>query len=277
MKLPIKSIAAAVSLALISAAAHSQSATLGTTAPSTNGLYLSIWDTSTNSEIVNLNNAYSTITAASGALGPNSAGGAFVMAANPDGTGNVLQLNFGVIPGFSSTFSSSDIPNTSYMVTAAVTGGAGTEGFEATSATTPITAYGGVNAITGNITGEIAAWQGDPTVSSSGYAVDTTNTKAWAVQSGLLNSGLLVSGQQFGGAVGTALGFYNVTTTAAHKSVITQYANATGNGFWFLSSSGDLTYNVPSASAPVPLPAAVWLLGSGLLGLAGIGRRRAAA
>jgi hypothetical protein len=42
-----------------------------------------------------------------------------------------------------------------------------------------------------------------------------------------------------------------------------------------LGTDGSLT--LLQQSAPVPLPAAVWLFGSGLLGLAGIGRRRAAA
>jgi hypothetical protein len=41
-----------------------------------------------------------------------------------------------------------------------------------------------------------------------------------------------------------------------------------------LSSTGALS--VSSATSPVPLPAAVWLFGSGLLGLLGVGRRRAA-
>jgi hypothetical protein len=39
-----------------------------------------------------------------------------------------------------------------------------------------------------------------------------------------------------------------------------------------LTSTGTLE-NVPS---PVPVPAALWLFGSGLLGLAGVGRRKAA-
>jgi hypothetical protein len=53
--------------------------------------------------------------------------------------------------------------------------------------------------------------------------------------------------------------------------VTTTYA-----GFWFLSSAGQLTYNIVAEAAPVPLPAAVWLLGSGLMGLIGVGRRRRA-
>jgi len=43
-------------------------------------------------------------------------------------------------------------------------------------------------------------------------------------------------------------------------------------GSWLLTSTGQLTYtNAPSA---VPVPAAVWLFGSGLIGLAGIARRK---
>jgi len=43
-------------------------------------------------------------------------------------------------------------------------------------------------------------------------------------------------------------------------------------GSWLLTSSGQLTYtNTPSA---VPVPAAVWLFGSGLVGLVGIARRK---
>ncbi len=43
-------------------------------------------------------------------------------------------------------------------------------------------------------------------------------------------------------------------------------------GNWTLASNGDLTYS--SAPAAVPVPAAVWLLGSGLFGLVGVARRR---
>lgn len=42
-------------------------------------------------------------------------------------------------------------------------------------------------------------------------------------------------------------------------------------------SGGLLSFTAAGGTAPVPLPAAAWLLGSGLLGLVGIGRRRAAA
>jgi hypothetical protein len=43
-----------------------------------------------------------------------------------------------------------------------------------------------------------------------------------------------------------------------------------------LATNGTLTFTGNSVTAPVPLPAAVWLLGSGLMGLVGVSRRRKA-
>jgi hypothetical protein len=283
MKFSITSVGAAVGLALISASANaalSPPAQNLTSAPTSTGLYLAVYDSGSNaSEIVNLSYDQSAITAASGNLTPNAANGAFVQTAAPTGTGTVLQLNFGQISGFSGTgaiFNSANEATTNFMVIDAISGGAGTEAFQATGTSTPVTAYGGVNTVVQSIQGEIAGWQG--AAPTSGDLKDTTGVPVYSVQTGPLASGELVSGQFFTGGLNTAVNFYDVTTTAAHKSVVTQYANATGAGYWFLSSSGDLTYNVPTAGvAPVPLPAAVWLLGSGLLGLAGIGRRRNAA
>ena len=42
---------------------------------------------------------------------------------------------------------------------------------------------------------------------------------------------------------------------------------------WRLSSSGELSYGTP---AVIPVPAAVWLLGSALVGVLGISRRKRA-
>jgi hypothetical protein len=44
-----------------------------------------------------------------------------------------------------------------------------------------------------------------------------------------------------------------------------------------LDASGVLTFTGNSGGSPVPLPAAVWLFGSGLMGLVGVSRRRKAA
>ena len=278
MKLILKPLAAAITLALASVSAHAALApptqTLASPPTTQTGLYLAVYDSAgNNSEIVNLSYDQSAITAASGALTPNSATSPFVSTTAPTGTGNVLQLNFGQISGFGSLFTSANAATTNFMVIDGISGSAGNEQFQATSASTPITAYGGVGTVISSIQTEIAAWQAS--APNSGDVKDTTGTQTYSVKTGPLLGGTLITGQNFAGSVGSALGFYDVTTTSAHKDVVTPYANSTGAGYWFLSTSGDLTWNVPTAgTAPVPLPAAVWLLGSGLLGMAGIARRR---
>lgn len=75
------------------------------------------------------------------------------------------------------------------------------------------------------------------------------------------------------GALGQALGFFELvptSRTSTSPATVTAYQYAGGFGTWLLSQSGGLTYNVPV----VPLPAAVWLLLSGMGALATVGRRR---
>ena len=77
------------------------------------------------------------------------------------------------------------------------------------------------------------------------------------------------------GAVGQALQFFMVTpssTSGPAAASVYQYANAEGASTWQLNADGTLNY--AAAAAAVPLPAAVWLFGSGLIGLVGIARRR---
>lgn len=78
-----------------------------------------------------------------------------------------------------------------------------------------------------------------------------------------------------GTGVGAFYSFVNNGGPSSQQSNKALYGNAQGNGAWILQSNGTLTYHTAeAAAAAVPLPAAVWLFGSGLMGLVGIGRRR---
>lgn len=55
-----------------------------------------------------------------------------------------------------------------------------------------------------------------------------------------------------------------------------QYANQAGYATVTLESDGDFVYQLAGVPSPVPIPAAAWLLGSGLLAVAGLTRRRRA-
>ena len=85
-----------------------------------------------------------------------------------------------------------------------------------------------------------------------------------------------------GHAVPASMATINLTALGAGTAVFTLIDDP-GAGGWFDAAFGDATPAFTGASVSIagvsviPVPAAVWLFGSGLLGLIGIARRRAAA
>jgi hypothetical protein len=285
MKFSFKPVAAAVTLALAAASAHAQLATPGyaSSAPTTSGspVVLSIFDPTNNfSEAVNLGYNFSTITSSAFTAGTDPA---FKTVANPLGGGQVEQLDFGVIPNYLATFDANDA-NATYWLTGysgSATGiGASAQQLvtQPTSASLPTGTFptvGTMNTVNSAGTKWLPNWgSGATNVDTSGSTGDTNNTGNSNWTDTLANA---FKTQPTSSAVGSALNMYEldkngkVTSSAAAK--VTELGNAQGAGFWFLNATtGDLSWNViPSA---VPLPAAAWLLLSGLAGLGAVGRRR---
>jgi hypothetical protein len=115
---------------------------------------------------------------------------------------------------------------------------------------------------------------GNPCVATTSGEPDYANTTSFGSKYG---NQMPVNASS---AVGSALAFYLVTTDndagLNTTADITQYKNSVNVAQWLLTSGGNLTYTLAAANV-VPLPAAVWLLLSGLAGVGAIGRRRVAA
>jgi hypothetical protein len=108
-------------------------------------------------------------------------------------------------------------------------------------------------------------YAGGNTSASYGWGVGTGATLAPnSFISASLGNGALIGTQQ-------TMYIFGINGSGV-ASVSNVYVGATID----LSANGTITVTNGSAT-PVPLPAAVWLLGSGLLGLVGVGRRRRAA
>jgi hypothetical protein len=112
-----------------------------------------------------------------------------------------------------------------------------------------------------------------PCVATSGSALN---------YAGLTNPSILGIGTSFGLPSGSSMGVSLAGTVAwdlfyAVTNSNTQVLGATITPLAALRAVLDLATNtltISGLSAPVPLPAAVWLLGSAVLGLVGIGRRK---
>ncbi|MBI3778776.1 MAG: VPLPA-CTERM sorting domain-containing protein, partial [Gammaproteobacteria bacterium] len=132
------------------------------------------------------------------------------------------------------------------------------------------------SAITGNTTaglnfsGWTVTWAGIPAISMGGGFQNCGTTS-----DGICMSGTTDIGGTFNNGTGIATvawsGVYGTGYTLDYTAVVPQ---ADPSGFGGVPYSLHLVGTVSAAVAAVPVPAAVWLFGSGLLGLAGIARRK---
>lgn len=290
MKMKLKAVAAVVALAVVTGQANAAIDTGGATLNSE--LFLMVWSPSLNggtSYTRDLGISMQNFGAGpGGSANPGLSGtnapvaGTYAFGASPTiAAGNVNSTN-----NYSLSFSADTLLNQSGLLGATdtvwmigavdSTGGSNNGQRTLTTASAPFT--GQTNSAANQI----------PGIGNTFFAgVNITGTHSTAVNGSSLN----VPGDQTGyggylgtnwngwlatnatGAIGQALQFFMVTasginnTAAAH---VYQYANSNGASTWQLNADGSLTY----AAAAVPLPAAVWLFGSGLIGLVGIARRR---
>ena len=195
--------------------------------------------------------------------------------ADPSG----VHLDFGTISGFSSTFGS-DVSGVNYLIVAARAGTTNANNLMLTTALAPpsLTNQGLVGAnrqvrdfITNIINNSVGCNSVNPCIAHSATDPQYAGTLA----------GNLFTNTNFtqSAAINNPLFFYSIQgNTAGNGSPagVTAYSGSLGDGKWLLDLNGKLTYDYGTVSN-VPLPAAVWLLLSGLAGMASVGRRKLSA
>lgn len=180
-----------------------------------------------------------------------------------DGTGDTIEFAVlgGQYTGSTSTVNLEKAGVAQFLTTTTNNSTAAISG----ATTTSLSHMAGLNTDIGTIntnSGGASSVYGTNPVTSGVW--DFTNTSGTAYWDG--------AGISNGNLVGTTANLYYMTGGGTIASKTTNVLELTVS----LSASG-LTLTGSSAPPPVPLPPAVWLLGSGLLGLAGVARRKAKA
>jgi len=217
-------------------------------------LIVSIWDPNANVSIVYAINDLLYQDIANGALG---AGGSFDLA----------------VPQFASVFGGSNIADIRFTVTAAGVAPNGTGALFATGpAVLPFVANGSVAGTFQNA--QVFASQLTDNCGLQNPCIALSNDVgqyAGGVTWGDLSAQLPYSAA---GGINESLSFYSLTQSGSGRirpSDPAEIASVATGASWLLDASGLLSYSV------VPIPAAAWLLLSGLLGFGAIARRRQAA
>jgi hypothetical protein len=244
-------------------------------------LIIEVWDPATDVGLVQwLSNTYSTFIPGGSDGSTNPAG--FTLATQLDGSSSAFQNLFNAA---TNTHLGGTTPATlDWMVLAGAFPASSGQNAELT--TGPLTTTSRTNTAVNSVLGTFNTQMGalfnagpsqctvNPCIAMGGTDQPTTflknvNTLSYPTGLGTVSN--------TSGSVSAALGFWEFmanTAGATKPSTATQFSNASGNGQWTLSQSGDLVYSIAGATSTVPLPAAAWLFGSGLLGLLGVGRRR---
>jgi hypothetical protein len=272
MKMKLKALAAAAALAF----AGSASAGIATSGTGNGELFFSVWDSITETSYTrDLGLTLSQFVDQVGNFG-TSAGGTH-------GGSNLLFAADAVLSGWLGGLAPASLAGLQWNV--AAMDGSGQNRYLTTATGSPagvtptvqsqlIQLNDGADTYITNVNS--GPWVSGNHTDANGSAVianggDFANTAGYAGASGTWSNNF--GGRTgFGnaGGIGDLLGFFvlfGTGTTSLAPVGVDQFDGA----FWSFAGDGTLTY---SQAAVIPLPGAVWLLGSGLLGLVAVSRRK---
>ncbi|HSV71757.1 MAG TPA: VPLPA-CTERM sorting domain-containing protein [Methylibium sp.] len=279
MKLNLKAIAAVAAL-VATTGAHADFLS-GATGNSSVGVLA--WNTTTNSYYLrNLGYTLNTFLPTNGAplTGTGEAGATFDKTPEAglllDSASNV---NFGTDANFSSWISAQSASDVRWVFFAGDSQGTTTNVNTARTIVSINESGSFVQPSVGSISNGAIAINGYGSTFAGISATGTLSTaQALSANGSFINQAGLTTALD-----GTANLFYfsriNAGTGSSAPGQNLQFGNSLHYAQLTLESDGDFVYSLAAADAPsaVPVPAAAWLMGSGLMAMAGIARRRKAA
>ncbi len=192
---------------------------------------------------------------------------------NPQTAGAYTPLSYSLDM---SVFADNDPANLLFNVYAGDSmGGNGSKGIVLTGASPPTPNNSQFNAVNTAATQQILVFNQNCGVATGGDATGCAGNYGDEFLWGSSIGGDMPNGTAAG--FDQALAFYQIaganTPGSTALATVTPFADANGAWNWLLAADGTLTFSGSEAPAPVPLPAALWLLISGLAGVGALGRR----